>query len=38
MVDDEVDWLLAAVGQRPAGAIVRRRGEWYLGYAPVAVS
>jgi hypothetical protein len=34
MVEDEAAWLLAAVGDRAAGAIVRRRGEWYLGYAP----
>ena len=38
MVDDEVDWLLAAVGGRETGTIVRRRGDVSFGYAPVTVS
>jgi len=34
--EDEADWLLTAVGDHAAGVIMRRRGDWWIAYAPVA--
>jgi hypothetical protein len=38
MVEDEVDWLCTNADLRPVGAVVRRRGDWAIGYKPLAVA